>query len=49
MTVGTDHPPGTDHPMVSTYLARLRAAAANLPPGRREELITEIRAISTRQ
>ena len=44
MTVGTDHPPGTDHPMVSTYLARLSQAAATLPPGRREELLTEIRA-----
>ena len=44
MTVGTDHPPGTDHPIVSTYLARLSQAAATLPPGRREELIAEIRA-----
>jgi hypothetical protein len=43
MTVGTDHPPGTQHAMVSAYLARLRLAAANLSPGRREELIGEIR------
>jgi hypothetical protein len=41
--VGTDHPPQTQHPMVSAYLARLDLAAANLPPGRREELISEIR------
>lgn len=43
MTVGTDRPPGTDHPMVVGYLARLHAAAAALPPGRREELVAEIR------
>jgi len=34
---------GLDHPAVAAYLARLDAAAAVLPPGRREELITEIR------
>ncbi|MFI7586508.1 HAAS signaling domain-containing protein [Spongisporangium articulatum] len=32
-----------DHPAVRDYLARLNAAAAVLPPGRRVELIAEIR------
>jgi uncharacterized membrane protein len=32
-----------DHPAISGYLARLEAAAAGLPPGRREELVAEIR------
>jgi len=34
---------GLDHPAVAAYLARLDAAAVVLPPGRREELVTEIR------
>jgi uncharacterized membrane protein len=34
---------GLDHPVVDDYLHRLEAAATALPPGRREELVTEIR------
>jgi hypothetical protein len=35
---------GLGHPAVAAYLARLEASAAGLPPGRREELVAEIRA-----
>lgn len=34
---------GLDHPEVTRFLARLDEAAAALPPGRREELVAEIR------
>jgi hypothetical protein len=34
---------GLDHPVVDDYLHRLDAAATALPPGRREELVAEIR------
>jgi hypothetical protein len=34
---------GLDHPEVVTYLARLERAASGLPPGRRDELVAEIR------
>ena len=44
MTVGTDKHPATDHREVRAYLARLETAAARLAPGRREELMTDIRA-----
>lgn len=36
-------PVGLDHPVVATFLARLEAAAAGLPPGRRAELVAELR------
>lgn len=36
---------GLDHPAVAAYLGRFEAAAAaGLPPGRRDELVAEIRA-----
>ncbi len=35
---------GLDHPLVAEYLRRLDAAASGLPPGRREELLAEIRS-----
>jgi len=35
---------GLEHPVVQDYLHRLDAAAAALPPGRRAELVGEIRA-----
>jgi hypothetical protein len=34
---------GLEHPQVERFLARLDAAAVGLPPGRREELVAEIR------
>lgn len=33
---------GLDHPEVAAFLARLRGAAAGLPPARREELVAEL-------
>lgn len=35
---------GLDHPLVADYLGRLDLAAQGLPPGRRGELLEEIRA-----